>query len=154
MPRAALAPLALAAAAAATAPACEREPPAAAAAAGPAYTPATANLLKALADRCEVRPGPEGGETRDCRGRQSKVRIEIDRARRIRELDMMVLAATGVWEAWTRYEAVLPAVVGQAITDTARKKLRGDPTEDVVEGARVTTLIDGERYTVKLTWGR
>lgn len=152
MSRAPLALLAIATATAtATAPACTREPPSVP---GPAYTPATATMLKAFAESCEVRPGPEGGETRDCRGRQSKLRIELDRERRIRELDMMVLAASGVWEAWSHYELVLPTVVGQAITDTARKKLRGDPAGDVTEGARVTTVIDGERYMVKLTWGR
>ena len=82
------------------------------------------------------------------------MRIELDPARRIRELDITVLAATGVWEAWTLYENVLPGVVGQPVTDAARKKLRGDPADDVVLGARVATAIDGERYSVKLTWGR
>lgn len=146
MTRAALISLLLAAAA------CEREQrvfPA-----GPAYTPATADTLKALAPDCEIQPGPEGGETRACRGRQATLRIELDSARRIRELDMMVLASTGVWEAWTLYENVLPAVAGQAVTDAARKKLRGDPAGDVVEGARVATAIDGQRYSVKITWGR
>jgi hypothetical protein len=146
MPRAAL-PLAAAAAVAA----CGGEPPATP---GPAYTPATAHMIKALAADCELKTSPEGVETRACRGRQATVRIEIDPQRRIRELDMMVLASTGVWEAWTLYENVLPTVVGQAVTDVARKKLRGDPAPDVVEGARVSTLIDGQRYSVKLTWGR
>ncbi|HWO22374.1 MAG TPA: hypothetical protein VNO30_26630 [Kofleriaceae bacterium] len=156
MPRAALPSFALAAAAtaaAATGPACEREQPAPTLA-GPAYTPANADLLKALAADCEIKPGPDGNEVRDCRGRQSKVRIELDRERRIRVLDMTVLASTGVWEAWTLYENVLPALVGQAVTDTVRKKLRGDPAEAVTAGARVTTVIDGDRYSVKLTWGR
>jgi hypothetical protein len=40
------------------------------------------------------------------------------------------------------------------VTDAAHKKLRGDPAPDVVEGARVTASIDGQRYLVKLTWGR
>ena len=145
MLRAAATSLALAAAA------CEDAPPAPA---GPPYTPATADLLKALAARCELRAGPEGGETRSCRGRQATMRIELDRARRIRELDIAVLASTGMWEAWTLYENVLPAVVGQAITDAVRKKLRGDPADDVALGARVATAIDGERYSVKITWGR
>jgi hypothetical protein len=131
--------------------ACKGEPPAPA---GPAYTPATADMLKALAADCQISPGADGGETRSCHGRQSTVRIEIDRARRIRELDMMVLASTGVAEAWQLYENVLPVVVGPAVTDAARKKLRGEPADDVVEGARVTASIDGQRYLVKLTWGR
>ena len=154
MPRAALTSFALAAAAAAAAgSACERKQPALAAA-GPAYTPANADLLKALAADCEIKPGPDGNEVRDCRGRQAKVRIELDREQRIRVLDMTVLASTGVWEAWTLYENVLPALVGQDVTDTVRKKLRGDPAADVVAGARVTTAVDGERYSLKLTWGR
>jgi hypothetical protein len=119
---------------------------------GPAYTPATADLLKALAAECELRGGPDG-ETRACRGRQATMRIELDRARRIRELDITVLAASGIWEAWTLYENVLPGVAGQAVTDVARRKLRGDPADDV-EGVRVAATASGERYSVKLTWGR
>jgi hypothetical protein len=145
MIRRALTSFALAAAA------CDGEAPGPA---GPPYTPATADLLKALAAQCELRAGPGGGETRSCRGRQATMRIELDRARRIRELDITVLAASGVWEAWTLYENVLPGVVGQAVTDAVRKKLRGDPADDVAGGPRVATAIDGERYSVKLTWGR
>lgn len=145
MLRAALTSFAIAAAA------CKGEAPGPA---GPPYTPATAHLLKALAADCELRAGPAGGETRACRGRQATMRIELDRARRIRELDIMVLAASGVWEAWTLYENVLPGVVGQAVTDAARKRLRGDPAPDVVDGARVVAEIDGQRHKVRLTWGR
>ena len=111
-------------------------------------------MLKALAADCQLAPGADGGEIRTCHGRQSTMRIEIDSARRIRELDMMVLASTGVAEAWQLYENVLPVVVGPAVTDAARDKLRGAPAPDVVEGARVTASIDGQRYLVKLTWGR
>jgi hypothetical protein len=122
--------------------------------AGPQYTPATADALKAHAPDCEIKPGENGGETRACRGRQATMRIELDRERRLRELDMTVLASTGVWEAWTLFNNVLPAVSGQPVVDAARKKLRGDPADDVVDGVRVATAIDGQRYTVKLTWGR
>ena len=149
MPRAALPSLVLAAAAAHAA--CEGEPPARP---GPAYTPATADMIRALGADCQIQPRAEGGEVRSCRGRQSTVRVELDAAQRIRELDMMVLASTGAPEAWLRYGSVLPAVVGPAVTEAARKKLHGEPADLVVEGARVSTLIDGERYLVKLTWGR
>jgi hypothetical protein len=121
---------------------------------GPAYTPATADMLKALAADCQLSRAADGSEVRDCRGRQAKVRIELDRERRIRELDMMVLASTGVPEAWVLYNNVLPVVVGDAISDAAHQKLRGEPAPDVVGGARIATEIDGERYKVKLTWGR
>jgi hypothetical protein len=145
MTRATLISLVIAAAA------CKREPPAPA---GPPYTPATANTLKALAADCEIRPSPEGGETRACRGRQATMRIELDRARHLRELDITVLASTGVWEAWPLYENVLPAVAAPPVVDAARKKLRGDPADDMVGGVRIATAVDGQRYSVKLTWGR
>jgi hypothetical protein len=122
--------------------------------AGPPYTPVTADALKAHAPDCEIRPNSEGGETRACRGRQATMRIELDRERRLRELELTVLASSGVWEAWTLLNNVLPAVAGQPVIDAARKKLRGDPADDVVEGVRVATAVDGQRYTVKLTWGR
>ena len=144
MPRAALASLALAACS-------TSEPPPAA---GPPYTPLTADSLRALAADCELKPAPDGGETRACRGRQATMRIELDRARRLRELETTVIASTGVWEAWPLLEHVLPAVAAQPVVDAARKKLRGDPAPDVVGGVRVATAIDGQRYTVKLTWGR
>jgi hypothetical protein len=145
--------LAAAVAAAGAGSACERKQPGLAPA-GPAYTPATADLIKALAADCEIKPGPDGNEVRDCRGRQAKVRIELDGERRIRVLDMTVLASSGLWEAWTLYQNVLPTLVGQEVTDTTRKKLRGDPAEDVVAGVRVTTAVEDHRYSVKLTWGR
>jgi hypothetical protein len=145
MTRTALMSLVIAAAA------CKREPPTAA---GPPYTPATANALKAHAGDCEIRPGPDGGETRACRGRQATMRIELDRQRRLRELEMMVLASTGVWEAWPLFQNVLPAVAGQAVLDATRKKLHGNPADDVVDRVRIVTAIDGQRYTVKLTWGQ
>lgn len=150
MTRAALLPL-IAVAATAAAAACDSEPPPVP---GPPYTPATADTLKALAADCQFKQTEDGSETRDCRGRQATVRIEIDPQRRIRELDITVLAASGVWEAWTLYENVLPAIVGLPVTDVARKKLRGDPAPNLVAGVRVATLIDGQRYSVKLTWGR
>ena len=146
MHRAALTPLVAAAAAAA----CTREAPAAA---GPAYTPAVADALKALAADCELRPGADG-ETRACRGRQTSMTIELDRARRLRSLDVSVLASTGVWEAWTLLEHVLPAVAAPPVVDAARKRLTGEPADEVVGGVRVATAILGERYAVKLTWGR
>jgi hypothetical protein len=146
MTRAALMSLALSAAA------CSKsEPPAAA---GPPYTPATANTLKAHAPECEIRPGPEGGETRACRGRQSTMRIELDRGRRIRELEMSALASTGVSEAWVLFQNVLPAVAGEAVLEAARRKLRGLPADDVVDRVSIATAVDGQRYTVKLTWAR
>ncbi len=145
MPRAALLSLALAAAA------CRREPPAPA---GPPYTPATADALKALAADCELRAAPDGGETRACRGRQATMRIELDPGRRLRELDVMVLASTGVFEAWTLLNHVLPAVAGPAVVEAAHAKLRGEPAGDVIDRVRIATAIDGQRYTVKLTWGR
>jgi hypothetical protein len=150
MTRAALLPL-LAVATATAAASCESEPQPVP---GPPYTPATADALKALAADCQLRQTEDGSETRDCRGRQATVRIEIDPARRLRELDITVLAASGVWEAWTLFENVLPAVAGVPVTDVARKKLRGDPAPNLVAGVRVATLIDGQRYSVKLTWGR
>jgi hypothetical protein len=143
--------LAAAATAAAAAAACQGEPPAPP---GPAYTPATADMLRALAADCQIQPAPDGGESRTCRGRQATMRIEIDGARRIRELDMMVLASTGVEEAWVLYENVLPIVVGRGVADAAHDKLRGETAPDVVAGARIATLIDGQRYKVRLTWGR
>ena len=135
----------------AAAAACSREPPAVP---GPAYTPATADMLRSLAADCQVRPGDDGGETRDCRGRQATVRIELDRERRIRELDMMVLASTGLEEAWVLYHNVLPTTVGEAITETTHQRLSGEATPGVVAGARIATTIDGQRYQVRLTWGR
>ena len=142
----------LLAAAAAAASACRSEP---SGPPGPAYTPATADMLKALAADCQIGPASDGGgEVRDCRGRQAKVRIELDRDRRIRALDMMVLASTGVPEAWVLYNNVLPVVFGPAISDAAHKKLSGEAAPDVVGGARVATEIDGQQYKVKLTWGR
>ncbi len=146
MTRAALLALVLAASACEN----ERPPPGIA---GPPYTPATADALKAHAADCEIKPGPGGGETRACRGRQARMRIELDRERRLRELELTVLASSGVWEAWTLLHNVLPAVAPQPVIDAARKKLRGDPADDVVDGVRVAAAIDGQRYTVKLTWG-
>lgn len=151
MTRAALLPLIAAAAIVIAAAACESEPQLVP---GPPYTPATADTLKALAADCQLKQTEDGSETRDCRGRQATVRIEIDPQRRLRELDITVLAASGVWEAWTLFENVLPAVAGVPVTDAARKKLRGDPAPNLVAGVRVATLIDGQRYSVKLTWGR
>ena len=121
---------------------------------GPVYTPATADMIRALAADCQIHPTESGGETRDCRGRQATVRIELDRERRLRELDMMVLASTGVEEAWVLYNNVLPSTVGAEITDTAHRRLRGEATPDRVAGARIATMIDGQQYKVKLTWGR
>lgn len=146
MPRAAPTPLALALVLAACG-----DPPGPP---GPAYTPATADMLRALAADCQLGGTDDGGETRDCRGRQASVRIELDRDRRLRELDMMVLASTGVEEAWVLYRNVLPVVVGAEISDTAHRRLRGEATPDRVAGARIATLIDGQRYHIKLTWGR
>jgi hypothetical protein len=120
---------------------------------GPAYTPATADMLKALAADCELQPGPEGGEVRSCRGRQATMRIEIDTEQRIRDLDMTVTAASGTWEAWTLYKNVLPPVTGPAVTEVARRKLAGELATDP-PGIRVATLIDGPRYSVRITWGR
>jgi hypothetical protein len=148
MSRPSLTSLAIAAAAAA---ACRSEP---SGPPGPAYTPATADMIRALAADCELHSTEDGGEIRACRGRQATVRIELDSSRRIRMLDMMVLASTGVEEAWVLYENVLPIVVGRGIADAAHDKLRGEPTPDVVAGVRVATVIDGQRYMVKLTWGR
>jgi hypothetical protein len=145
----ALGALALALAAAA----CEREQPAPVPA-GPPYSPATADALKALAADCEFQTHADGGETRSCKGRQATMRIEIDASRRLRELDTTVLASTGVSEAWTLLDNVLPAVAGPAVVEAARDKLRGEPAGDVVAGVRIATAIDGQRYTVKLTWGR
>jgi len=150
MTRTALMSLAIAAAA------CKGEPPAAA---GPPYTPATANALKAYAANCEIRPAPEGGETRACRGRQATVRIELDRGRHLRELEMAVVASTGAGEAWTLFHNVLPAVAGPAVVEAVRSKLHGEPADEVsadkvIDGVRIATAIEGQRYTAKLTWGR
>lgn len=120
---------------------------------GPAYTAAVADALKALAADCELRPAPDG-ELRACRGRQATMTIDLDRDRRLRALDVTVLASTGVWEAWTLLHNVLPAVAPPPVVDAARKKLQGEPAGEVVGGVRVATVIDGQRYTVKLTWGR
>lgn len=149
----ALRSLTLALALALAAAACEREQPPPVLA-GPPYTPATADTLKALAAVCEFQTHPDGGETRSCKGRQATMRIEIDASRRLRELDTTVLASTGVSEAWTLLNNVLPAVAGPAVVDAARDKLRGEPVDDAVAGVRIATAIDGQRYTVKLTWGR
>jgi hypothetical protein len=111
-------------------------------------------MIRSLAADCQLRAVEGGGEVRDCRGRQATVRIELDRDRRLRVLDMTVLASTGVGEAWVLYNNVLPVVVGAAVTEAARKKLQGEAAPDVVAGARVATVVDGQRYSVKLTWGR
>ncbi len=137
----------------ALAAACERKQPAPVPA-GPAYTPATADALKAIAADCEFRTHADGSETRSCKGRGATMRIEIDANRRLRELDTTVLASTGVSEAWTLLNNVLPAVAGPAVLDAARDKLRGEPADDAVAGVRIATAVDGQRYTVKLTWGR
>lgn len=122
--------------------------------AGPPYTPATADALKAYAPDCELQPAPGGGEIRACHGRQVKTRIELDRERRLRELEISVLASTGVPEAWVLLDNVLSPVVGQPVRDAAHARLRGDAAGDVVDGVRVAAAIDGQRHTVKLTWGR
>jgi hypothetical protein len=134
--------------------ACENERPPSLGIAGPPYTPATADALKAYAPSCEIKPGPNGGEIRACRGSHATMRIELDRERRLRELELTVLAPTGVWEAWAVHNNVLPVVATQPVIDAARKRLRGDPAADVVDGVRVATVLDGDHYTVKLTWGR
>jgi len=136
---------------AACAAACDREPPAVP---GPAYTPAAADMIRALGASCDFKTDADGNESRSCRGRQSSVRIEITSERRIRELDMTVLASTGVEEAWVLYNNVLPEVAGAAVADAAHRKLRGEPVADAPGGPRVATTIDGQRYMVKLTWGR
>jgi len=143
MNRAALPSLVLVAAA------CTREPPPAT---GPAYTPAIADALKALAAHCELRPRPDG-ETRACRGRQATMTIELDRARRLRALDIEVVASA-TWEAWEMLENVLPAVAAPPVVDSARKQLRGEPADEVVGDVRVAASNEDQRYAVKLTWGR
>lgn len=152
MPRRALPWSVLTAALATALAACERDAPALAPA-GPAYSPANADLLKALAAQCDFKTTPTGEETRTCRGPQTTMRIEITPSRRIRELDIEIVSKTGVWEAWTLYENVLPGLVPEPVVDAVRKRLRGDPADTLVAGARIAAAAEGERYKVKLTWG-
>ena len=145
--------------------ACGGEP----ASAGPAYTPALANALKALTPSCELRT-TEHGELRTCKGRQAEMSLELDRGRRLRSLELVVVTSTGVSEAWALLSGVLPSVVGQTASYAAEAALRnsasadssgGDSSsgggssgaEQTADGIRIVATVDGQRHRVKLTWG-
>lgn len=123
---------------------------------GPAYTPSVANWLKAIAPDCQVRPSTadanRGGENRTCRGAQSTVTLEIDRARNLRSIELEINAIAGTGEVWGMLEPILPNVVGAPSTEVARKKLRGEPAVDVAGGPAVFASVADKRHRLAFTW--
>jgi hypothetical protein len=137
--------------AAALAAACHRELPAPPTAHGPQLTPAVADALKAVTPQCTRAIVPAGERWR-CVGRQATMALDLDRARRLRQLELGVLASQGAWEAWVLYEGVLPAVLAPAALEAARRLLHGEPAAEVTGGVRMAAHASGERYDLALTW--
>src|SRR5256885_4453400 len=104
---------------------------------GPAYTPAVANLLGAIAGDCAF-TRTDGLEHRTCKGRQATMTIDLGPERTIRSLEIVVLASSS-YEAAEMLKPVLPAVASPALIDAIARRITRNMAmpDEVLEGVTV-----------------
>jgi hypothetical protein len=118
---------------------------------GPAFTPAVADLLTAIAKDCAfTRSG--GHEQRTCRGRQTTMTIDLSEGR-LRAVEIVVLASSS-FEAAAMLRPILPSVASPALIDAIAERMTSKTSvpDETVEGVIVHVASVNPRYTLSLTW--